>query len=375
MKKDVKVIAYYFPNYHIDEHNQKVHGEGWTEWELMKKATPKFEGHHQPRIPLWGYEDEADPKVMERKICEAKKYGVDCFLFDAYFYEEEEFLHRCLNEGFLKAENTNDMEFALMWANHTWTNIHPASLDKESEVEFRGEVSEEAFKRITRKIINTYFTCKNYMRVDGKPYFSIYAISSLLNVFKSVEKINQLLKEFREDARKVVGEIHINAVIGELSLLPGEDIEMGFPLLNQLDVDSYSSYCWLHHYHMEGHFPTDEYDNAANYYLKGLPTILDEATKPYYPNVSMGWDASPRTNPDGPFVKANYPYTPILVGNTPEKFGKYLREVANFAKETLDEPMIVINAWNEWTEGSYIEPDTINGYGYLEEIKKLKEML
>jgi hypothetical protein len=83
------------------------------------------------------------------------------------------------------------------------------------------------------------------MRVDGKPYFSIYAISSLLNVFKSVEEINRLLKEFREDARKVVGEIHINAVIGELSLLPGEDIEMGFPLLNQLDVDSYSSYCWL----------------------------------------------------------------------------------------------------------------------------------
>ena len=201
---------------------------------------------------------------LVQMLVAAKKYGVDCFLFDAYFYEEEEFLHRCLNEGFLKAENTKDMEFALMWANHTWTNIHPASLDKESEVEFRGEVSEEAFKRITRKIINTYFTCENYMRMDGKPYFSIYAISSLLSVFKSVSEINRLLKEFREDARKVVGEIHINAVIGELSLLHGEDIEMGFPLLNQLDVDSYSSYCWLHHYHMDGHFPTDEYDNAAN---------------------------------------------------------------------------------------------------------------
>lgn len=373
MKKDLKVAAYYFPNYHIDAHNEKVHGKGWTEWELVKNAKPRFEGHEQPKVPVWGYEDESDPKVMAHKIKEAKAHGVDCFIFDAYFYENEEFLNRCLNEGFLKAENTNDMTFALMWANHTWTSIHPAKLHEPYEIEFEGAVSPEAFKRITNKIINEYFTKENYLRVDGKPYFSIYEIKSLLSTFKTVEGLNNAIKEFREEARKVVGEIHINAVVGMLSLLPGEEIQTSFSSFNQLDVDSYSSYCWLHHYLMYN-FPKDDYDAAAKYYIGGLNYILEQTDKPYFPCISMGWDASPRTYQDGGFEEWSYPYTPVLWGNTPEKFGKYLEDIAKFAKETLKEPMVVINAWNEWTEGSYLEPDTVNGYKYLEEIKRVKEL-
>ena len=64
----MQAAAYYFPNYHVDSRNELQHGTGWTEWELMKCATPRFEGHRQPRIPLWGYGDEADPAVMAVKI-------------------------------------------------------------------------------------------------------------------------------------------------------------------------------------------------------------------------------------------------------------------------------------------------------------------
>ena len=78
MSKNLKVGAYYFPNYHADKHNNKYYHEGWTEWDLVKKATPRYPGHQQPKVPLWGYEDEADPKVMAKKIAAAKKYGVDC---------------------------------------------------------------------------------------------------------------------------------------------------------------------------------------------------------------------------------------------------------------------------------------------------------
>lgn len=68
MANGFQTAAYYFPNWHVDPANERFHGKGWTEWQLMKYATPRFEGHQQPKVPLWGYEDEADPKVMEKKI-------------------------------------------------------------------------------------------------------------------------------------------------------------------------------------------------------------------------------------------------------------------------------------------------------------------
>ena len=66
--KDIQIAVYYFPNYHADPRNEAVHGRGWTEWELVRSARPRFPGHRQPKVPLWGWEDEADPRVMARKI-------------------------------------------------------------------------------------------------------------------------------------------------------------------------------------------------------------------------------------------------------------------------------------------------------------------
>ena len=67
MSKKITTAVYYFPNWHCEERNFPKHGKNWTEWELMKHATSRFEGHDQPKIPLWGYEDEADPQVMAKK--------------------------------------------------------------------------------------------------------------------------------------------------------------------------------------------------------------------------------------------------------------------------------------------------------------------
>lgn len=66
--KKIDVSVYYFPNYHADVRNEKWHGRGWNEWDLVKCARPRFEGHDQPKEPLWGYEDESDPKVMAKKL-------------------------------------------------------------------------------------------------------------------------------------------------------------------------------------------------------------------------------------------------------------------------------------------------------------------
>lgn len=56
----ITVASYYFPNYHLgDARNEKKFGKGWSEWELVKAAKPRFNGHHQPNIPAWGYTDES----------------------------------------------------------------------------------------------------------------------------------------------------------------------------------------------------------------------------------------------------------------------------------------------------------------------------
>jgi len=98
-----EVAVCYFPNYHVDPRNEAAHGPGRTEWELVQRAEPEFRRHRQPRVPLWGYEDEADPAAMARKIGTAADHGIAAFLFDWYYYDDGPFLQRALEEGFLRA--------------------------------------------------------------------------------------------------------------------------------------------------------------------------------------------------------------------------------------------------------------------------------
>ena len=124
------VAAYYFPNFHVDPRNEAEHGLAWTEWQILKVAHPRFPGHDQPRVPVWGYEDEADPRVMEKKIDAAADHGVNCFVFDWYHYQGGPFLERCLEEGFLGAKNNDRIKFCCMWANHDWLDLFPAKFSE-----------------------------------------------------------------------------------------------------------------------------------------------------------------------------------------------------------------------------------------------------
>jgi hypothetical protein len=120
------IAVYYFPNYHNDDaRNEGRYGKGWSEWELVKNALPRFEGHKQPKIPLWGYTNESDPEIMRMKINVASQYGIDVFIYDWYYYNDGLFLEKGLENGFLKAENNSKIKFALMWANHDWVDLFP----------------------------------------------------------------------------------------------------------------------------------------------------------------------------------------------------------------------------------------------------------
>ncbi|WP_433983432.1 glycoside hydrolase family 99-like domain-containing protein [Tunturiibacter empetritectus] len=99
------VAAYYFGNYHQDSRNDVAHGKGWTEWQLVKDARPRFAGHKQPKVPLWGYGDESDPKVFEQKIRAAAHASISAFIFDWYWYNDGPFLQGAL-EGVIYARPT-----------------------------------------------------------------------------------------------------------------------------------------------------------------------------------------------------------------------------------------------------------------------------
>ena len=368
----IEAAAYYFPNYHpSDARNQRWMGAGWDEWRLMRAAQPRWPGHNQPKVPLWGYEDESDPRVMEKKIAAAADHGLTAFIFDWYWYEDGPYLERALEKGFFGAANADRLKFSLMWANHDWHDIHPAGRSTPRVTLAQGVVSSAAFLRATDHVIAQYFKRPNYWRVPGGCYFSFYDLSALMKSFGSLAATRAGLDDFRRRARAAgAGEIHLNAVVWGRTILPGEKkVENVNEVLDALGFDSVSSYVWVHHRPMPD-FPFTDYAAYRDHNIADWAKFATAYGRPYFPNVTMGWDPSPRTIQTSNYDNLGYPFTPILGNNTPAEFKRAVEAVVAHLRERKADPAIFsINAWNEWTEGSYLEPDTKNGFGYLQAIR------
>jgi hypothetical protein len=373
MPKQPIIAAYYFPNYHVDPRNEQWHGKGWTEWELVKAALPRFPGHQQPIVPAWGHFDESDPKWAAREIDLAADHGVNTFIYDWYYYEDGPYLQHGLDNGFLRAPNRDRMNFALMWANHNWTDIHPCKFRNKPEVLAPGRVGPEGFDRICDVLVNQYFNQPNHLKIDGKPYFSIYELGTFISGMGGVDAAAAALDRLRAKARAAgLPGVHVCAVVWQLAILPGElKVENIGEVLLKLGIESADSYVWIHHYRTDNsNFPHDSFEKAGevNYgvwehYSKTLPV-------PYHPNVTRGWDSSPRTVQTDRFENRGYPYMAILEGNTPERYKAALLRAKEFITRLPEHhQMITLNAWNEWTEGSYLLPDTVTGTAYLEAIR------
>lgn len=370
-KEEYKIGAYYFPNYHLDARNEKYFGKGWTEWKLVKEARPKFIGHQQPKVPLWGYTDEADPEQMAQKINAAASHGIDAFIFDWYYYDDGPFLQGGVEDGFMKAKNNNRLKFSLMWANHDYTDVFPVTLGVKRKLMYPGKISPQTWDKMTDYIIDKYFKHPSYWLINGAPYFSIYDIGMFIKIFGSVEGAKKGLEDFRRKT-KAAGfkDLQLNA-IGAGVFAAKSAGQIPDTLLKSMGFNSVTSYVWYHHGGFAG-FPAGPYNAVKETYFKYAERAATQFGIPYYPNVSMGWDPSPRTNQNTKYVNSGYPYTPILVDNTPEAFRKALVQAKKYMDVNLKgNKVLTINAWNEWTEGSYLEPDTIHKMGYLNAIKEI----
>ncbi|HEX71836.1 MAG TPA: hypothetical protein ENN65_00755 [Candidatus Hydrogenedentes bacterium] len=367
------LACFYFPNYHVDPRNEKVHGAGWAEWELVKAAVPRFYGHRQPKTPAWGYADESDPKVMSQKIDAAADHGIDAFIFDWYYYDDGPFLERAVERGFMKASNAARLKFGVMWANHDWMNIHPAALDQKPALLYPGAVTSDTFERITDRLIADYFSHPSYWRLDGCPWFSVYELHTLMKSFGGADETAKALKRFRDKAVAAgFPGLHLNAVAWGVQLLPNETVVQNpEALIQRMGFDSVTSYVWIHEIALD-QFPETPYERVTEKAEQLWRREADRFGVPYYPNVTMGWDASPRCRQSDPFENRGYPFMAVMSGNTPEAFERALQKAARFLAENPKcGNTLTLNCWNEWTEGSYLEPDTDAGTAYLEAIRRV----
>jgi len=365
----VTLVAYYFPNYHEDKRNSAYHGQGWTEWELVKAAKPRFTNHHQPKVPAWGYTDEADPVDMNQKIVAAADHGIDVFLFDWYMYEDGPFLNRALEEGFLKAEDCKRIQFALMWANHDWGDIHPYTRGTEQKLLYPGKVSPKRYAEICDFVIEHYFTQPNYWKIEGKPYFSVYDVQKFVESFGTFEATKEAMNLMRKKAVYAgLKGIHWNLVAWGNPEFPSEKSPANTSELTEiLGFNSTTSYVWIHHTDLPE--TQTDYNWVRDQYFSYWDKVKEEYRIPYYPNVTMGWDSSPRCSPESEWANVGYPFMNTIGNNTPANFKEALQLTKDKLLSDPDGPRILnINCWNEWTEGSYLEPDAVHGMKYLEAI-------
>lgn len=350
---DYHVAAYIWPSCHDDPlAHELLWSEGMGEWEVIRKGTPRFEGHYQPKVPLWGYEADNDPRVMEKWINVATGHGVDIFIFDWYWYAEGPYLESSLNDGFLKARNNREMQFYLMWANHdvkkNYWNVQRYGDD--DSLLWDAAVDWENFRIIVQRTIDTYFSEPNYFRIDGCPVFSIFGTDKLIETFGSVEKAAEALAYFREETRKAgFPDLHLQLIVWDV---PNSTI---LEKIDKLGANSITNYNWGRH--------KEDYIQWGVEAVDRMYTWSDSLSIPYFPNVSIGWDDTPR------FPHKNKADV-VHLNNTPQSFAAFLQKAKDYCDEKPDQlPLITLFSWNEWVEGSYLLPDMKNGYGYLEAVK------
>jgi hypothetical protein len=367
---DMEIAAIYFPSWHPDDHYSAWFGEGWNEWKLVEEAEPRFDEHQLLKpTPEWGYFDEADPKWAEKQIDLATEHGVDVFIFDWYWYSGVKFIEGALEKGFLQASNREDMKFALMWANHTWGNYFPVPYDGPFHWLLPIRHSQADFERVMQYCIDNYFNQPNHWRVDGGLYFSIFAPEEFVKQLGGPEKAKQVFDAARKQVRDAgLGEMHFAAFTGIPQSVESMEAA-GFDSMTSYNVTTMSSGLQL------PENPIETYESMMERH-ESYWDNMDSGGLPYAPVVTVGWDVSYRWETDIPWPpeKNHYPYTPIITGNTPEKFGQLVQNARRHAAASENNPpFILINAWNEWTEGSALLPNTVYGNGYLEELQKALE--
>ncbi|MBQ3325642.1 glycoside hydrolase family 99-like domain-containing protein [Candidatus Saccharibacteria bacterium] len=340
-KSDIKPIAFYLPQFHTFPENNKWWGEGFTEWTNTRSATPRFDGHYQPREPHddFGYYTLDDKGILKKQIRLAKQHGVYGFSFYYYWFSGKKLMEKPLRI-FLNNKDLN-FPFCLCWANENWTRRWDG---KEKDILIAQSYSKNDPINFI-KDIKEYLLDPRYIKVDNKPVILVYNPAEIPD-FETV------VKKWKDTAIKEnIGEIEVWAK----SNIFNDDYKSDTLLDGEFDFapNAFNFYdCSISH---NASGLLYDYKIIFNK-LSSLNIYEDHVYNlTFYYSATMGWDNSARRKDAGYTVFTNY---------SPKTFYDWLKMIINItrSKNPPDKRFIFINAWNEWAEGTYLEPDKKYGY-------------
>ena len=201
MKKPIEVIAVYYPHWHVYPKGNEWFHPGWTEWEYVKDAPPRFPGHRQPLVPLCGYLDGANPADVAKEIGLAADAGIDVFLYDYYWYDGKVTQEEAIEKGFLGAENRARMKFAIMWCYHERDRAWRPKIDEKRERLMSLAHTKDEFLGLVRHCTANYFPRPEYWRKDGGLFFSVFNAPYF---FRHRESSPERVRAELDEARQIV---------------------------------------------------------------------------------------------------------------------------------------------------------------------------
>lgn len=355
------VIALYLPQYYETDYNNEWWGKGYTEWTALKKAKPLYPGHNQPRIPLNNnYYDLSDKETIRWQMDLAKQYGIDGFAIYQYYSCGSKLLE--VPTEIIRDNPTLKLPFFLFWANESWRK---AWFGQDNTIVWEQKYGVESDWKQHFDYCLAFFKDERYIKINNKPVYAIYHPGEMPNQQRFIEAWNKWAKDEGFDGIYFVKTIGGKDLSGKgcfsatvrrepvYTMTHDENlIQKTYRIIRGRSINFINKYYLMprNRGYLRG---LKSYDKIWNKILKRKDE--DES-------VLLGcfcdWDNSPRKS-----YNSN-----IMHGATVEKFKKYFSFLYGKACRCKT-PMIVINAWNEWAEGAYLEPDMTNGYGFLEAIK------
>lgn len=353
---NLKTIAFYLPQFHRTPENDEWWEEGYTEWTAVKAAEKLYEGHNQPRVPLeHNYYDLLDYDTMVWQAELMKEYHVDGLCMYHYWFENGRRVLEKPAENLLQWTDI-DMPFCFCWANETWartwskianvniwadTNHKSKKAANNSAILLKQCYGREKDWEEHFQYLLSFFKDDRYIKLDEKPVFLIYKPQIIFSLWNMMQYFQKRAKESGLPGIYVIGM--------EDNQLPGTDAA----LLRQ-----------PHHAMIEMFRREQRTERPIRCsYEEIWEEILKKKIrndKTYLCGV-IDYDDTPRRGSKRGCV---------LDGATPERFYKYYKKL--YQKSTLlNHEFIFLNAWNEWGEGMYLEPDETNKYGYLEAVKRV----